>query len=73
MASEIMAALSFHRNVFFQIGLVKRTNKTKLPYRPRASATEWTAIALQFRCGEGLVNICDGVGTDNSFAPEQKT
>lgn len=41
-------------------------------YSPRACASELTAVALQFRCGEGLVNIFNGVGTDHCSAPEQK-
>lgn len=41
-------------------------------YHPRATADEWTAVTLQFGCGESLVNVFDGVGTDHCFAPEQR-
>lgn len=58
----------------FQIGVTKEkeTNLVGFSYHPRAIANEWTAVALQFRCSESLVNIFDGVSTDHCSAPEQK-
>lgn len=50
----------------------KRKKNLVFSYHPRATANEWAAVALQFGCGEGLVNIFDGVRTDHCSAPEQR-
>lgn len=55
------------------IGMTKKERQIlSFLYHPRATANEWAAVALQFGCGEGLVNIFDGVSTDHCSAPEQR-
>lgn len=59
---------------FFYIAVTEKGKRTHVSfsYHPRARSNKWTAVAPQFRCGESLVNIFDGVSTDHCSAPEQR-
>lgn len=72
LTAHLFSQCCFSRLVWEKKRRKRQKNRVSCSYHPRATANEWTAVALQFRCGESLVNIFDGVGTDHCSAPEQR-